>query len=111
MSAAQIKVWHKRFKDGRDPLKVIHILGGLQQAEHLRMMNKDQRRDVRELEADLGIPETSVSEILTQDLGTKHVVAKFVLQLLLPGQKERRAAVANDLIQPLPVNQVSSRRL
>ena len=42
---------------------------------------------------------TTVSEILTQDLDMKRVVAKFVLQLLLPEQKEHRAAVANDLIQ------------
>ena len=40
-----------------------------------------------------------MSEILTQDLGMKHVMARFVLQLLLPEQKEHRAAVANDLIQ------------
>ena len=32
----------------------------------------------------------------------KHVVAKFVLQLLLPEQKEHRAAVASDLIQIAP---------
>ena len=54
---------------------------------------------MRELEADLGIPKTTVSEILTQDLGMKHVMAKFVLQLLLPEQKEHRAALANDWIQ------------
>ena len=54
---------------------------------------------MRELEADLGIPKSTVPEILTQDLGMKSVVAKFVLQLLLPEQKEHRAAVANDLIQ------------
>ena len=29
----------------------------------------------------------------------KHIVAKFILWLLLPEQKEHRAAVANDLIQ------------
>ena len=34
-----------------------------------------------------------------QDLGMKCVVAKFVLQPLLPEQKEHCAAVANDLIQ------------
>ena len=34
-----------------------------------------------------------------QDLGLKHVVAKFIPQLLLPEQKEHRAAVANDFIQ------------
>ena len=33
-----------------------------------------------------------------QNLGIKRVVAKFVLQLLLPEQKEYRAAVANNLI-------------
>ena len=52
-----------------------------------------------ELEADLGIPKTTVSKILMQDLGMKHTVAKCVLQLLLPEQKEYCAAVANDLIQ------------
>ena len=54
---------------------------------------------MRELEADLGIPKSTVPEILTQDLGMKSVVAKFVLQLLLPEQKERRAIVADDVIQ------------
>ena len=62
-------------------------------------INKDQWLSLQELEADLGILKTTVSEILTQDLGMKHVVAKFVPQLLLPEQKEYRATVANDLIQ------------
>ena len=47
----------------------------------------------------MGIPKTTVSEILMQDLGMKRVMAKFILQLLLPEQEEHRAAVANDLIQ------------
>ena len=34
-----------------------------------------------------------------QGLGMKRVVEKFVPHLLLPEQKEHRAAVANDLIQ------------
>ena len=54
---------------------------------------------MRELEADLGIPKTTVSEILIQGLGMKHVTEKCVLWLLLPEQKEHCAAVANDLIQ------------
>ena len=40
-----------------------------------------------------------MSGILTQDLGMKHVTAKFVPWLFLPEQKEHRAASANDLIQ------------
>ena len=39
MSEAQMKVWHKYFKMVENLLKVIHVLGGLQQAEHLRMLN------------------------------------------------------------------------
>ena len=54
---------------------------------------------MQELEADLGTPKTTVSEILTQDLGMRCVVARFVPQFPLPEQKEHRAAVANDLIQ------------
>ena len=66
-------------------LKVTHVLEGLQQAEPLRMLscgraaiNRDQRLTVRELGADLGVPNTTVSQIVTQDLGMKRVVAEFV---------------------------------
>ena len=75
----------------KDLLKVILVLGGLQQAEHPRMLNM--------YEADLGIPKTAVFKILMQDLGMKCVVAKLVPWLLLPEQKEHGAAVADDLIQ------------
>ena len=67
-------------------------------AEHIQAaMNKDQPLTVRELEADLGIPNTTVSHLM-QGLGMKEVVAKFVPQLLLPEQKEHHTAV-NNLIQ------------
>ena len=45
---------------------------------------------------DLGTPSTTVSGILTQDLGLKRAVAKSILRLLPPEQKEHRAAVADD---------------
>ena len=63
----------------------------------------------RELEADLGIPKTTMSEILMQDLGMKCVMAKFVPWLLLPQQKEHRAIVANDFIHTAINDQISSR--
>ena len=56
---------------------------------------------MRELEADLGIAKTTLSEILMQDLGMKHVVEKFVPWLLLSEQEEHCAAVANDLIKTI----------
>ena len=45
------------------------------------------------------IPKTTVSEILTQDLDMKRVMAKFIPRLLPPEQKEHHTTVANDLIQ------------
>ena len=82
---------------------MIHILEDLLQAEYLSMLNVYKLQStkigdltVRELEADLGIPKTTVSETLMQDLGMKGVMATFVLWLLLPEQKEHHAAVPND---------------
>ena len=101
----KFEVRHKHFKKMvENLLKGIHVLGGLRPAEPLRMLNvcslnKDQHLTARELDADLGTPKTTVSKILTQDLGMKRVVAKFILWLLLTEQEERCAAVAKDLIQ------------
>ena len=49
---------------------------------------------MQELEEDLGIPQTIVSQILTEDLGKK-----FVPRLLSREQKEFCAAVAQDLLE------------
>ena len=44
----------------------------------------------------------TVSKILMQELGMKHIMAKVTLQLLLAEQKEHRAAGVNDLAQTTP---------
>lgn len=54
---------------------------------------------MQKLETDLDIPKTTVSVIVTKDLGIKCIVAKSVLHLLLPEQNEHSAAVANGLLQ------------
>ena len=74
----------------RTPVNVEHVQAAI---------SKDQWLTVREVEAHLGIPNTTASEILMENLGIKCVVAKFVLLLLLSEQKEHSAAVVNDLIQ------------
>ena len=87
-------------------LKVLHILEGPatsrtpESVEHVgAAISKDQQPTVQEPEADVGMPNTTAAEILMQDLIMKYVSATFILQLLLPEQKEHRAAVASDLIQ------------
>ena len=82
---------HKCFKDGQesvesDPCSGMHETNRTpKNVERVpAAINKDQRLTVQELEADLGIPKTIVSEISLQYLSMKHVVAKFVPRLLLP---------------------------
>ena len=100
MSAAQKKVWHQCFKDGRESVGSGPHSGRpamSRTSENVQCVqaaiNKDQGLTVSVLEADLGIPNPTVSKILMQDLGMKCIVAKFVLWLLLPEQKEHCAAV------------------
>ena len=117
VSAAQIKMWYKWFKDGwesaeSDPRSGRPATSGApENAERVRAaINKDRRLTVWELEAYLGSPTPTVSEILMRDLGMKRVVEKFILWLLLPEQKEHHAVVANDVIQTTNNGQISSRR-
>ncbi|XP_042243396.1 protein GVQW3-like [Homarus americanus] len=106
MIEAQIKLWYKRFKDGRESVESDPRSGRPstsrtpENVERVQVaINENRRLTVRELEDDLGIPGTIVSEFLTQDLGMKRVAAKFVPRLLSQEQKEFHAEVAKDLLQ------------
>ena len=89
MSAAQIKVWHKCFKDGRESVESDlcserpETSRTPENVERVwAAINKDWLLTVRELEADLGTPKL-LCQISMQDPGMKSVVAIFVLLLLL----------------------------
>jgi len=106
MSEAQIKLWCRCFKDGRESVESNRRSGRPstsrtpKNVESVRAaINENRRLTLRELEEDLGIPQTIVSQILTEDLGKKRVVAKFVPRLLSREQKEFHAAVAQDLLE------------
>ena len=101
-------MWHKHFKGGWESVESDPHSGRPatsrppENVDRVRAAtNKDWWLTARELEADLGIPKTTVSEILMPDLGMKCVMGKFIPRLLLPEQKEHRAAVTNDLIQTI----------
>ena len=94
------EVWHKHFKGGWESVESdphpgrTAISKTLENIESVQgAINKDWWLTVQELEADMRIRKTTVSEILMKDLGMKRVVAKFVLWLLLPEQKDHCAAV------------------
>ena len=56
----------------------------------------DRWLTVRELKNDLGIPKTTVWEILNKILGMTRVCAKFILKLLTTEQKDLRSEIAQD---------------
>ena len=70
-------------------------------------VNQDRWLTVQELEADLGVTKITVSEILTQNFGMKHVVAEFVPQFL---QYQSRSHIMLQLLmiwfKLLPMNQI-----
>ena len=106
MSAVQIKVWYKRFEDGRESVESDPCSGRPatsrtpENVEYVpAAINKDRQLTVQKLEADPGIPKTTVSKILTQSLGMECIMAMSIPQLLLPEQKEHHAVVAHDLTQ------------
>ena len=83
-------------------LKAIHVLEGLQQAEHLRMLNVYglHSTKINNWQRNRSWYEDPKNYCIQEfDAGMKRVVAKFIPPLLLPEQKEHHATVANDLIQ------------
>ena len=66
MSAAQTKVWHKFFKDGREPVESDPCSGRPETSrtpknvEHATVINEDWHLMVQELKVNLGVLKTSV---------------------------------------------------
>ncbi|XP_076059416.1 protein GVQW3-like [Oratosquilla oratoria] len=106
VSEAQIKMWYKCFKECRESVESCPrfdrplTIRTPKNVEHVKTtINENWQLTVQELEDDLGIQQTSVSEILTDDLGMTCMAAKFVLCLLTHEQKEFCAKTSQDMLQ------------
>ena len=106
MGITQIKEWYGRFKNDRtsadsDPRSGRPSLTTTpENIERVRLaIEGDRRLTVRELENDLGIPETTVWEILNKILGMTRVCAKFISKLLTAEQKDLRSEIAQDNLE------------
>ena len=106
MGITQIKEWYRRLKNSRtsvdrDPRSGWPLLTTTpENIERVRLtIESDRRLNVRELENDLGIPETTVWEILNKILGMTRVCAKFIPKLLTAEQKDLRSEIAQDNLE------------
>ena len=112
MGITQIKEWYRRFKNGRtsvdsDPRSGPPLLTTTPEIiERVRLaIEGDRRLTVRELENDLGIPNTTVCEILNKILGMTRVCAKFIPKLLTTEQKDLRSGIAQDNLEMVSDNE------
>ena len=106
MGITQIKEWYRWFKNGRtsvysDPRSGRPSLTTTpEKIERVRLVIKgDRRLTVRELENDLGIPKTTVWEILNKILEMTRVCAKFIPELLTTEQKDLCSEIAQDNLE------------
>ena len=105
MGITQIKEY-RGFKNGRtsvdsDPRSGRPSLTTTpENIERVRLaIEGDRRLTVRGLENDLGIPKTTVWEILNNILGMTRVCAKFIPKLLTTEQKDLRSEIVQDNLE------------
>ena len=106
MGISQIEEWYRRFKNGRtsvdsDPRSGRPSLTTTpENIERVRLaIESDRRFTVRELENDLGITKTTVSEILNKILGMIRMCVKLIPKLLTTEQKDLRSEIAQDNLE------------
>ena len=105
MGITQIKEWYNRFKVGRTSVESDARSGRPSTSRNNELIDKmrtlvmqDRRVTVRELVEEVGISTGSVHSILTNDLATRRVSAKFVPKLLTMDQKQLRLEVSQDML-------------
>lgn len=108
MSRAMVFVWHKRFKDGRQHVEDDDRSGRPSTSRtddnvtRVRdLLNTDRRLSTRLVADELGLSQSTVWRIVTDDLQMRKVCAKLVPKILSPEQKERRLTDCQDMLDRL----------
>ena len=100
LSKTQVYEWYSQFKGGEMSCEDQPISGRpstCRKDENLEKVrnpiNADRRRTIDEISEVTGLSWSSRQQMLTEDLNTKRVSAKFVPQLLTEDQKNNRSNV------------------
>jgi len=108
MGRTQVFDWFRRFKEGRTSVESDTCSGRPSTSRNEEMIAKvrtivrnNRRQTVRQIADDCGISVGLCDAILTDDLHTKRVSAKFVPRLLTDDQREQRQTIARDLFERL----------
>ncbi len=108
MSKSWIRVWHKRFSEGRTSFKDDKHTGRLRSSRTKdkikrveRCLQKDQRVTVRQLAEQTNISKSSVHTILKKDLHLSKLAPKLVPKVLTDEQKNFRVKLCNENLELL----------
>lgn len=106
LSRAQVFLWHKKFKEGRESVEDEERAGRPvavrtdENALRVRaLIREDRRLTVRMLASEVGINRETVRQIITNDFGMRKLCAKMVPKNLTTEQKQHRMDVAEDCLE------------
>lgn len=108
MSRAMVFMWHKRFKDGREDVEDDDRAGRpstSRNEENLakvrEVLNSDRRLSIRLIADRVNLNYGTVFQMVSEDLMMRKVCAKLVPKVLTDDQKQRRMAVAQEMLELL----------
>ncbi len=106
MKSSTVHKWVKRFRDGQESCEDHSHEGRSCSARTdeniarvLAAVREDRRKEVRIIVGELGLPNSAVQNILTQNLGMKKVCAEIASRVLTDKQKECRIACCQEFSQ------------
>ncbi len=108
MSKSWVRVWHKRFQEGRSSFKDNKHTGcpkSSRSAQNVRRvqrcLDRDQRVTVRQLAEETNISKSSIHSILKKDLGLSKLAPKLVPKVLTQEQKDFRVRLCHENLELL----------
>lgn len=108
LSRTQVFQWHQNFREGRDDVhdeqragrpSTSHTDTNVQKVRVV--LNSDRRLSIRAIADEVRIDKMTVHNIIHNDLGMRKICAKLVPKHLTDDQKERRVAVASEILDRL----------
>ena len=111
MSRSRVHEWYNRFRDGRESLeddthpgKVATVITADNIAAVREVVVANRRVTVREIEEELEIDRSSVQKILSNVLGVRRLVAKFVPKSLNFKQMNMRETMSRENLQAVAID-------
>lgn len=105
MGRSSVFDWHKLFREGRERVEDDDRSGRPSTSKSednvsrvRKLLNEDRRMTVRTISENLGIPQTTVFEIVTENLNMRKVCAKLVPRVLSNDQKTTRKTISQELL-------------